>query len=224
MPFVTDSAAPPAPLHASGAGEAAWNKVRAMGDIQFTPLTPPPRKIAENPRWLTATVEWLSRHMAPFGNWLAEHFRAVEIGGAILLVLLVVWMIWGSLRGFKRTGRAAQTAEAGIWRPDTAMATALLSDADRLAAEGRFDEAVHLLLRRSFDDIALTRPDWLTPASTAREIARLGALPAAARMAFGVITVEVERSRYALHPLGQPDWSRARAAYADFAVPGRGLA
>ena len=62
------------------------------------------------------------------------------------------------------------------------------------------------------------------PASTAREIAGLGALPQAARSAFGVIATLVERSRYALRPLGQPDWAAARAAYAGFAVPARGAA
>jgi hypothetical protein len=196
-----------------------------MDDIQFTPLTPAPKPVAQTPRWLRDLVEWLNAHMAPFGNWLAEHFRAFEIAAVALLVLLAGWMIWRWLRGYRRAERAdGHNDEAAVWRPDAAMAAALLSDADRLAAEGRFDEAVHLLLRRSFDDIAMTRPDWLTPASTAREIARLGALPAAARAAFGVITAEVERSRYALHPLGQPDWTRARAAYAGFAVPGRGLA
>ena len=116
----------------------------------------------------------------------------------------------------------AEAEAAPEWRPDAAMASALLSDADLLAEAGRYDEAVHLLLRRSFDDIAQTRPDWLTPASTAREIARLAPLPAAARTAFGVIAGEVERSRYALNALGHPDWTRARAAYAAFAVPQRG--
>jgi hypothetical protein len=195
-----------------------------MGDIQFTPLTPAPKPVTEAPQWLKALLQWLSAHLAPFGNWLAAHFRAFEIGAAILVGLLAGWLIWTSVRGYRRTGRTAQSVDTPIWRPDAAMAAALLSDADRLAADGRFDEAVHLLLRRSFDDIAKTRPEWLTPASTAREIAQVSALPAAARSAFGVITVEVERSRYALHPLGYPDWTRARAAYAGFAVPDRGMA
>ena len=53
------------------------------------------------------------------------------------------------------------------------------------------------------------KPEALIPA----------ALPGAARVAFAVIAREVERSRYALHPLGLPDWMRARDAYAAFAVP-----
>jgi hypothetical protein len=195
-----------------------------MGDIQFTPLTPAPKPVTETPHWLRALVEWISARMAPLGHWLATHARLLEIGALVLVAGLIGWMIWGSVRGFRRAPRNSASADDTIWRPDAAMAAALLSDADRLAAQGRFDEAVHLLLRRSFDDIAATRPDWLTPASTAREISRLTALPAAARAAFGVIAREVERSRYALHPLGNPDWTRARDAYATFAVPSRGSA
>ena len=97
-------------------------------------------------------------------------------------------------------------------------ALALLEDADALAAQGRFDEAVHLLLQRSVHHIASARPDWLSPSSTAREISLLPGLPAAARQAFLLITREVERSLYALRALAADDWHRARAAYAAFAL------
>jgi len=206
------------------AADAAWAKVRAMGDIQFTPLSPAPVPVRQDPRWLRALLEWLERWLGPVGNWLELHWRLVEIGAVAMLVVAVAIVLWSVLRGRERKTRTADPAQADPWRPDAALASALLADADRLAAAGRFDEAVHLLLRRSFDDIALTRPDWLTPASTAREIARLGALPAAARTAFALIAGEVERSRYALDPLRHPDWARARAAYATFAVPDRASA
>ena len=94
----------------------------------------------------------------------------------------------------------------------------MLDDADRLAAEGRFDEATHLLLQRSVGQIAAARPEWLEPSSTAREIAALPALPEPARHAFGVIAERVERSLFALRRLGPDDWQAARAAYADFAL------
>lgn len=195
-----------------------------MSDIQFTPLHPRPVPVSKTPQWVIDLAEWLGRHMAPIDRWLVTHWRAIEYTVLGVVGLSLAWLIWTMVRGWLRTRRGPVAAVVDEWRPDAVMAKALLADADRLAAEGRFDEAVHLLLRRSFDDIADTRPDWLTPASTAREIARLAALPAAARSAFGVIAGEVERSRYALSPLGPPDWTRARAAYADFAVPRRGAA
>jgi hypothetical protein len=203
----------------TAAADAAWTKVRAMGDIQYTPLTPAPVPVQQDPAWLRALVAWLEKWFGPLAQWLALHWRAIELGALVIAGLVLAAVVWGVVSAPRRKARAAAVEEAQAWRPDAAVASALLADADRLAAAGRFDEAVHLLLRRSFDDIATTRPDWLTPASTAREIARLAALPAAARGAFAVIAGEVERSRYALDPLGQTDWARARDAYAAFAVP-----
>ena len=196
-----------------------------MGDIQFAPLSPePPPPPAPPPAWLRALSEWLAKWFGPIGQWLAQHWRAIEIGTVIVAALALAWGIWSVWQNRARKARQVDADETAHWHPGAAVASALLADADQLAAAGRFDEAVHLLLRRSFDDIAMTRPDWLTPASTAREIARLNALPGAARAAFAVIAGEVERSRYALDPLGHPDWARARAAYAAFAVPQRGVA
>ena len=66
--------------------------------------------------------------------------------------------------------------------------------------------------------IAAARPDWVHPASTARELAALPALPDRARSAFGLIAARVERSRYALRALDAADWQAAREAYAAFAL------
>jgi hypothetical protein len=223
IPVVTDRAAPPVPVHSPGASDAAWTTVHARGDIEYVPLSPAPVQVSETPQWLQAISKWLVEHLAPLAAWLAQHLWLLGLVVLALVIALVVWIAWSLLMALVPRTRVNSEA-APEWRPDAAMASALLSDADQLAAAGHYDEAVHLLLRRSFDDIAATRPDWLTPASTAREIAGLGALPQAARSAFGVIAGLVERSRYALHPLGQPDWTTARAAYAGFAVPARGAA
>ncbi len=189
-----------------------------MGDIQFTPLNPvPPPPPTPPPLWLVRALRWLGERIAPVGEWLAYHARLIEIGAVAALVVFAGWFIWQVVRD--RPGRAKTAPPVPTWAPDVAAVSALLADADRLAAAGQFDAAVHLLLRRSFDDIATARPEWLTPASTAREITGIAALPATARTAFAVIAREVERSRYALHPLASTDWVRARDAYAAFAVP-----
>ena len=106
-------------------------------------------------------------------------------------------------------------------RGENGEALALHDDADRLAAEGRYDEATHLLLKRSVGQIAAARPGLLEPSSTAREIAELPALSEAARGAFALIAGRVERSLFALRSLTADDWRAARAAYADFALAAR---
>ena len=219
MAFVTLAAATsPNPPPAADAAAAAWARARAIGDIQFQPLNPPPLPPPSPPTpWLKAIIDWLAAHIGPLGNWLALHWRGVEIGAGVVLGLAIGWIAWRFWR--MRVPQVAAKAPVEAWAPDRAAASALLADADALAAAGRFDAAVHLLLRRSFDDIAARRPEWLTPASTAREIAMLRSLPGPARVAFAAITREVERSRYALDRLGADDWARARAAYAGFAVP-----
>ena len=117
-----------------------------------------------------------------------------------------------------RFARERLEEEEPEWAPDRGDAVALLEEADRLAAQGLFDEATHLLLKRSVRHIADARPDWLNPASTSREIAALPMLPARAREAFGTIAVRVERSLFALRVLDREDWEASRAAYADFAL------
>ncbi|MCB2061165.1 MAG: hypothetical protein R3E09_09535 [Novosphingobium sp.] len=210
---------------ATAARDAAsdWQALRDSGDIQFSPL--PPMKPPETPGWLKLLGEWLEA----LGKWLRglfepvgqvlgvswSAFEKVLIALAILLVLFILWRLAQPLLDRLRNRQPPEEAE---WAPDREAAVALLEDADRLAAEGRFGEAVHLLLKRSVSHIAEARPDWLLPASTAREISEFSMLSDAARHAFRVIAVRVERSLFALRDLEVDDWQAARAAYSDFAL------
>ena len=103
------------------------------------------------------------------------------------------------------------------WRPAAAEARELLSEADALAAAGRFSEAAHLLLFRSIEDIDEKRPELVRPALTSRDIAALDAIPRGPRAAFSRIAMLVERSLFAQRPLAAGDWSDCRAAYQEFA-------
>lgn len=173
--------------------------------------------IPQPPGWLKALGEFLAELLAPIGRLLGMSWPVFQWVLIALAVAGVVLLAWRLIEPLLNRPPKSPEAEAG-WAPDRAEATALLDDADRLAAEGRFDEAAHLLLRRSVAQIAAAKPDWVHPASTAREIAAIHALPQRARNAFAVITARVERSRYALRLLDAADWSVAREAYADFAL------
>lgn len=193
--------------------------MRAASDIQFAPVGPiKPPEPPIPPEWLLRFGEWLKNLFGGLGDWAGipwPVFEKILIGLAILGGAILLWAALRPLIARLRQPRAAAEPE---WTPDRHQALALLEDADRLAAEGRYDEAAHLLLQRSVGQIAEARPDWLNPASTAREIANILALPAAARAAFSTIAGRVERSRFALRPLAAEDWQAARQAYADFAL------
>ena len=198
----------------------AWEVVRADDAIQFAPVTVPPPDPPKPPGWLDAFFRWLGDLLEPVGralgmSWPVFKWVLLAIGVAALLFLL--WRMLGPMLGWRPQRRPEVEDDAG-WAPDTGAAIALLEDADRLAAEGRYDEATHLLLQRSVSQIAAARPDLVEPASTARELAALPALPDAARTAFGTIAARVERSLFALRSLGADDWQAARSAYAEFAL------
>jgi hypothetical protein len=203
--------ATPAVQGAEAAQQAArdWQAVHADTTIQYSPVNVA-TKPTEPPAWLTEIAEAIARALgmsAPVLMWVLGGFLA-------LAILYAMWRLaepW-----LERKPKPVEEAEG--WTPERDEALALLEDADRLAAEGRFDEAAHLLLKRSVAQIAEARPDWIHPASTAREIASIGALPDRARGAFATITARVERSRFGLRALDAADWQAARVAYAEFAL------
>lgn len=202
---------------ATAASDAArdWQAIRDAGEIQFAPL--PPIEPPKPPDWLKWLGEVLRKLFEPIGEALGMSWPVLEkllIAIAILAALLIAWRLLSPLLAMRRAPRLVEPE----WAPDRAAALGLLEDADRLAAQGRFGEAVHLLLRRSVHHIAEARPDWLHPASTAREIAVLPMLPERARRAFAAIAARVERSLFALRDLDAADWQAARDAYADFAL------
>ena len=198
---------------------AAWQRVHANPDIQFTPIEIATKPV-EEPGWLIALEKFFRAIFEPIGRALGLSWPVLKwvlLGLAVSGVIYAVWRLSEPFRlGWQRKQSMVGANEE--WQPDQAEALALLEDADALAREGRFDEAAHLLLRRSVQQIAAARPDWIGRASTAREIGAIAALPDRARSAFGQIAGLVERSLFALRALSADDWQAARGAYADFAL------
>ena len=213
---------------------AAHRALREGGDVQFSlpPVAPPDPP----PAWLKALGEWTQWALSPiarFFGWIsslmpdapyARIFLWTMIG---VLALLVLWMTWvrmrsGEWRLPRWLRRAVLHTEGEVeaeWTPDHAPAQRWLDQADRLAAEGRYGEAIHHILLRSIEDIGRRRPRLLRPALTSRDIARAGEIPAAPRLLFADLAAVVERSLFGGAPVGAGDWTRCRAAYAEFALP-----
>lgn len=196
--------------------------MRADGDIQFAPVEIPVEQQQAPPDmgWLGDLLRWLGDVFGPAGTFVGNNWTVIAwvLGG--LVAALLLFALWRLLSPLRFAAKGA-SADAGFVL-DQGQARQLFDDADRLAAEGRYDEATHLLLMRSVGQIAEVRPDLIDPSSTAREISALSALPDKARHAFAVIAERVERSLFALRRLSAEDWQAARAAYADFALGYRG--
>ena len=197
----------------------AWRDVRSDPDIQFEPAALPDAPVT--PEWLIAIGDFLSAIFAPVARAFVFAWPVLQwvlLALAVVLVVLIVVRIIGNPLARWRKKPAGEDTD---FTPDRAEAQALLGDADALAAQGRYGEAVRLLLARSIGQIASRRPDLVQPSSTARELSRLDSLPEKARAAFSAIARSVERALFALEDLSERDWHEARAAYADFALEPR---
>jgi hypothetical protein len=172
------------------------------------------------PKWLLALLGGIGKAFAfalPVLKWV---FVIGLAAGLLTVAVLVLRETLGArLPGGRRRGKGPGDLGVTDFAPDRTRARALLEDADALAAADRYDEAARLLLRRSIEEIEGRRPRLVRPALTAREIAGLGEIPAAARACFAAMAAIVERSAFAGRPLGRPDFLDCRATYERFAFP-----
>lgn len=177
----------------------------------------------------------LQFHFAPYASpptpsWLSHLFKL--IGAALPDLATVFWIVFiaGALAAvvYIAVDRAAKPRRAALstlrlgeesWTPSAPAARALLAEADRLAAEGSFAEAAHILLIRSVEDIRERRPHLVAPSFTSRDIAGSNGLPEAARAAFRPIVAQVERSLFGGRPLDAEAFAACRRSYENFALP-----
>lgn len=212
---------------------AAHQALKADPATQFTlgMAGPPPGP----PKWLLALLDAIADVFRPIGSalrWIgnlmpdAPYARLLLWTVLAVIALAVLAMAYHQLRHgdwrfpFRRKAAAVVAeAEEEQWQPEAAPVRSWLREADMLALQGRFAEAVHLLLFRSIEDIARRRPQIVRPALTSREIAAAEAIPPAARGLFERIALLVERSLFGGRDVDAREWQAARAAYADFVLP-----
>lgn len=214
--------------------DAAHAALKADSSVQFAFLrpTPPPQP----PAWLKPVFQWLRSVFRPIGQffrWIDSWFPNWPFARIFLwsvlavVVAMLLWVAYQRIRHgewrmprFRPPRAASVDLEAEGWTPEVAPAREWLREADAMAAQGRFAEAIHHLLLRSVDDIARRRPRVVRPALTSRELGASEAIPPSARNLFAGIARLVERSLFGGRALDAADWASARASYADFALPG----
>ena len=213
QPPTTQFSSSPAPVLADHAHAALLKHTELQFD--FSTFKPP-----QPPWWL----EWILNYIFRPLGWLLSHpvgryafwvLLAAVIGfGLFVLGRWILRRAWTGARDEAPGGPAPPD-----WSLSPVMAKLLLSDADAMAAEGRYAEAIHYLLLRSVGDIAERRPELLTPALTGREISVLPGLPDPARRAFAEIARVVERAVFAGRDVGASDYAACRDEYERFALP-----
>lgn len=197
------------------AGDAlaqAHASLMRQSDLQFDfgRFVPPPP-----PDWLKPLLHLLDQ-LAPVFRWV--FWIGLALGVGAILLFIGRELIGARFPSLRRKRKAAVEPD---WRPAAARARTLLEDADRLAAAGRYGEAVRLILLRSIEDIDERWPRQVRPALTSRDIAALAILPDAARRTFFGIAQVVEHSLFGGRPVDADQFAACRDAYQAFALPGR---
>jgi hypothetical protein len=185
---------------------AAHEALRHTRGLQFdfaaAPAPPAP------PAWLRALVEAL--------QVAAPVLKYVFWGGVIAGL---AWLVWVMVRDMAPSGWRVRRRWSDVvdWRPDAAAARTLLADADGLAADGRYGEAVHLLLFRSIEELAANRPGSVRAALTSRDIVAAAPIPPGPREAFARIARTVERSFFGGRMVDAEEFAARRDDYETFA-------
>ena len=196
--------------------EDAHRAYLADGDLQLTRPEEEDIEIEtpDPPDWLEAFGRFLES--------LAPLFRVIFWAAVVVVVAGLLYFLFGeAIRmrlGFSRKPKDKPSDDVLTdIRPDADKARSLLEEADALAREGRFAEAVHLLLFRSIEDVQERLEGGVPTSLTAREIAGLGSLPERARRALRPIIQIVENSFFGGRAVDADGWQSARRSYEDFA-------
>jgi hypothetical protein len=167
------------------------------------------------PSWLVALLRAIAKALRDAGPIVPiALWSLLALGVGLVLFVIVREVVIAPRRARERP---ADLKLSDAWRPTPQRAKALLEEADRLAAQGLYAEAAHVLLFRSIEDVEGRRPDLIAPSLTSRDIAGLPELPRAPREAFAHIAAVVEAAIFGGRPVDAERWAGCREAYTRFA-------
>jgi hypothetical protein len=127
--------------------------------------------------------------------------------------IVILYILRDMMPGWRARGDDgwAEAGAGGVGAPLSPEAS--LADADALAGQGRFVDAMHLLLLRSLAEIRRRLKLEFSDSLTSREIMRRARLPDDGAAALRGIVTRVELSYFGDHPAARPDYEACRARY-----------
>lgn len=193
--------------------DEAFRAMKRDDKLQFElPPAPEPPKLGWLENFIKGTAKFIDAILP-----LLKIIFYVGIGAIIALILYAIAKVIYETRFKRDPKKIVEEAPPPLYVPDQDQARILLEDVDAMAAEGRYEEAVHELLFRSIQDIDIRRPNTIRRSLTSREIAALKILTPATREAFSKIGGVVETSYFGGQKIGKAEFDICRAAYAQFA-------
>jgi hypothetical protein len=128
-------------------------------------------------------------------------------------VLLVTWIVREILERRSRSAAPRSGPAAEVSRASAPEREPSFEDASRLAAEGRYAEAVHALLLAAIRHFAERSRVAVQPSRTSRELVRVLPLGPETREAFAELVRTVELSLFGGAAVGPEDYERNLARF-----------
>jgi hypothetical protein len=164
----------------------------------------------EQPDERSNDYSWLDDAVVKVLKWLS----IVAFAAAVLFVGGSAYRVWRKLRlRPRRTDLKGAGSDTGTGQGVTSPALMRLADAEALARDGAYAEAIHVLLLAVVDALRGRADQKVMPASTARELVHLVTLDDAARRDFAGLVDTSERGHFGGRPADKPafDASHQRA-------------
>jgi hypothetical protein len=143
--------------------------------------------------------EQLLLDLGPLGEVLRVLVWAGAVVGVVLAAVHVAQRLFPGALG--DPGLEEPGAE-----PSPVLSDAPLRDAQALAREGRFAEAIHVLLLRTFEQLLRGKAIAVAPGWTSREVLERASYPGHAREALAGLVGAVETCTFAGRPASEQDY------------------
>jgi hypothetical protein len=211
----------PAGAQPGGSQDAGARARSILADPRYQTELPqhePPREVSEARRstrgWQPPSLPPAAAPVIGAGAFLARTVFMILL--VVVAVLALGWLaraLWQWTGGRRRSGVVAADAAVEAGAPAGQEREPELEDASRLAAEGRYGEAIHALLLAAIHHFAARARMQVPQSRTSRELARLLPLGAEARVAFNELVRAVELYLFGGVDAGREDYESSLARF-----------